>query len=211
MHIPVITIDGPSGSGKGTIGVALAKKLGWHYLDSGAVYRLLAWEAYRNKIIINNNAPWDQLAEAIPKNIQEISAHLRTEEIGKLASQIAVLPRVREVLLNYQRAFRQRPGLIADGRDMGSVVFPDADLKVFLTASAKSRAKRRYEQLMRQGVSVTLENLVKEVEERDQRDSTRAIAPLRSTEDSYSVDSTVLSIESTVEKIWQEIVTRGII
>ncbi|WP_455210216.1 (d)CMP kinase, partial [Kaarinaea lacus] len=190
---PVITIDGPTASGKGTISRLLAERLGWEILDSGALYRLLGLKALRQNVALDDEPVLAQLAldldirfsgSPLDEEIQvfldneNVTNEIRTETSGAAASKVASLPKVRMALLDKQRAFRQPPGLIADGRDMGTVVFPDAQVKIFLTASAEERAKRRYNQLIEKGVSVSLSDLFEEIAERDKRDSNRSAAPL---------------------------------
>jgi cytidylate kinase len=213
--IPVIAIDGPSGSGKGTISRQVALALGWHLLDSGALYRLVAVAATESG---NSNASEDALA-AIAASLEvrfgtdeggseqiwlageEVSARVRAEECGLLASKIAALPAVRTALLELQRGFRKAPGLVADGRDMGSMVFPDSRLKVFLTASAKERAKRRHKQLKDKGIDVSLPALSRDIEDRDRRDSERSVAPLRPADDARMLDSSELTIDEVTQTI----------
>jgi cytidylate kinase len=213
--IPVIAIDGPSGSGKGTISHQVALALGWHLLDSGALYRLVAVAATESG---NNDASEDALA-AIAASLEvrfgtdeggseqiwlagkEVSARVRAEECGLLASKIAALPAVRTALLELQRGFRKAPGLVADGRDMGSMVFPDSRLKVFLTASAKERAKRRHKQLKDKGIDVSLPALSRDIEDRDRRDSERSVAPLRPADDARMLDSSELTIDEVTQTI----------
>ncbi|MGZ8216287.1 (d)CMP kinase [Methylomagnum sp.] len=211
--IPVLTIDGPSGSGKGTASRAVAKKLGWHFLDSGAIYRSLAIAALRAGTPLDDVDALVQLAEAmdlrftaddppgILLNGENIADQIATETTGNTASRIAAYGPVRKALLDKQREFRQAPGLVADGRDMGTVVFPDAPRKVFLTASAEVRALRRYKQLNEKGIHVSLADLAKEIEERDRRDRERAEAPLVMAEGAVLVDSSELSIEQVIAQI----------
>ena len=206
---PVVAIDGPSGSGKGTVARRVAEALGWHLLDSGALYRLTALAASRSG---KSDAPESVLAQ-IAANLdvrfavdsagqeqvwlaaEDVTADVRTEECGRLASRVAPLPAVREALLGLQRGFRRPPGLVADGRDMGTEVFPDAVLKVFLTASAEERARRRYKQLKDKGIDVSLPALSQHIEDRDRRDSERTVAPLRAAEDARLLDSSNLTID----------------
>lgn len=187
---PVMTIDGPSGAGKGTLCQRLAEKLGWHLLDSGAIYRVLSLAALHHDVELDSEASLVPLAANLDVQFQvegdlvkvilegeDVSRTIRTEEVGNAASKIAAFPRVREALLRRQRAFRQAPGLIADGRDMGTVVFPEAEVKIFLDASAEERAQRRYKQLQDKGFDVNFERLLTEIRERDDRDRNRATAP----------------------------------
>jgi CMP/dCMP kinase len=208
--VPVITIDGPSASGKGTIAQLVAKKLAFHYLDSGALYRLVALSAMRSNVDCANESALATIALHLNANFDESSIQLnggdvsnaiRTEECGKLASVIASQPKVREALLQRQRAFRQPPGLVTDGRDMGSVVFPGASLKIFLTASAEERAQRRYKQLIEKGINANIQNLLQDIYERDARDSNRNVSPLTQGEDTMLLDTTFLSIEEVVNKV----------
>ncbi len=222
---PVIAIDGPGGSGKGTIAGLLARQLGWNLLDSGALYRLLAFAARNHGVDLTNEealkvlaAHLDvQFAVAAPGQEQhiilegeEVTQAIRNEQIGAAASQVAALPAVRDALLQRQRAFQENPGLVADGRDMGTVVFPDAPLKIFLTASAEERARRRYMQLKAKGDDVSLASLLDEIRERDERDTQRAVAPLKPAHDAIMLDSTVLSIEQVLEKILSEVARRDL-
>lgn len=214
--IPIVTIDGPSGSGKGTMSMMLARKLGFHYLDSGALYRLLALAASRHKVALDNIEGLTVLAahmditfamkadNGAPQIIlegEDVSAQIRAEEIGLLASKVAAIPEVRAALLQRQHAFAAKPGLIADGRDMGTVVFPSAQIKIFLTAGADERAKRRYKQLIEKGENVNLPALIDSVRERDERDSQRAVSPLMPAPDAHQIDSTDLSIEEVLQLI----------
>jgi cytidylate kinase len=212
---PVLTIDGPSGSVKGTISRLVAQRLGWHYLDSGALYRAIAIAAGWADIDLSDAAalvrctfdtriafPDDAAGEPrVIVNDVDVTDELRTETAGAAASAIAAIPEVRAALKDRQRAFRQPPGLVTDGRDMGTVIFPDASIKVFLTASAGERAERRYKQLNDKGVSVTLTGLLREIQARDARDASRAVAPLRPAEDAVRIDTTGLPIEAVVERV----------
>ncbi|MGQ0651434.1 MAG: (d)CMP kinase [Betaproteobacteria bacterium] len=205
---PVIAIDGPSASGKGTIAKRVAQALGYHYLESGALYRLVALVALRQGL-----ASEEAIAEAagdmdvvfvgdeIVLEDQDVSAQIRHETVGNRASEIAPLPKVRQALLQRQRAFREPPGLVADGRDMGTIVFPDATLKIFLTARPEVRAERRYKQLIEKGISANLRALSCDLQERDARDANRAVAPLVPAPDSQVLDSTALPIEAVVDRI----------
>ena len=214
-RIPILTIDGPSGSGKGTISRAVAERLGWHYLDSGALYRAVglaaAWEgldlsdpeavaqcAARTEIRFETQGAGEP---HVIVNGKDATRQRRTETAGAAASAIAAIPEVRAALKDRQRAFRQLPGLVADGRDMGTVIFPEAPYKVFLTASAEDRAKRRYKQLKEKGVSVNLAGLLNEIAARDERDAGRAVAPLKPAEDAVIVDSTGTPITEVIERV----------
>ncbi|MFM5576604.1 (d)CMP kinase [Aeromonas sp. 602200] len=211
---PVMTIDGPSGAGKGTLCQLLAEKLGWHLLDSGAIYRVLSLAALHHDVELDSEASLVPLAANLDVQFQvegdlvkvilegeDVSRTIRTEEVGNAASKIAAFPRVREALLRRQRAFRQAPGLIADGRDMGTVVFPEAEVKIFLDASAEERAQRRYKQLQDKGFDVNFERLLTEIRERDDRDRNRATAPLKPAEDALVVDSTAMTIDEVLATV----------
>ncbi len=213
--IPVLAIDGPSGSGKGAVGFAVARALGWHYLDSGAVYRALALAAMWAGIAWDDESRLGALASGLQLrfdsglagdvsvfvNDRDCGAELRAPEVAGGASQVAALGAVRDALLARQRAARVSPGLVADGRDMGSHVFPDAFLKVFLTASAEVRARRRYGQLKAKGFGVTLPQLIGEIRERDERDAQRAIAPLKPALDAELLDSSALSLQEVIDQV----------
>jgi cytidylate kinase len=206
--IPVIAIDGPSASGKGTIAKRVAQALGFHYLESGALYRLVALTALRQGLqdeqaIAQAAERMDVVfvADEILLEDQDVSSQIRHETVGNRASEIAPMPAVRQALLKRQRAFREPPGLVADGRDMATVVFPDAALKIFLTASPEIRAQRRYKQLIDKGIAANLGALSRDLAERDQRDATRAVAPLVPAPDSQVLDSSALSIEAVVDRI----------
>lgn len=219
--IPVITIDGPGGSGKGTLGQLLAKELHWHYLDSGALYRLLALAAEKHRIDLENIPALTTLAAELavefdtthpigaPAHIslegKEVSELIRQETYGNAASKIAVLPEVRQALLSRQRNFRQPPGLVTDGRDMGSIVFPDATLKIFLVASAEERAHRRYLQLKAQGINVSLDALCDELKARDRRDEERVVAPLKPASGAILIDTTGLTIDAVLQRVRKEV------
>ena len=219
---PVLTIDGPSGSGKGTVSQALADQLGWAFLDSGAVYRALAVTAWEQDIPSSKAEDLAELARTmsirfIPQkngvcgvevNGVEVSETLRSEEIGNLASQMAAHPLVREALLEKQREFRQFPGLVADGRDMGTTVFPDALLKIYLTASPEVRAERRYKQLKDKGFDVNLPRLLGEIRERDERDAGREASPLKPAEDACIIDTSDMGIQKVVDRIRDELQKR---
>ena len=222
---PIVAIDGPSGSGKGTIAGLLAQKLGWNLLDSGALYRLLAFAARNHGVDLTNEEAMKVLAAHLDVQFlasaqgqgqriilegEEVTDAIRNEVIGAGASQVASLPAVREALLQRQRAFQEMPGLVADGRDMGTVVFPDAPLKIFLTASAEERARRRYLQLKAKGDDVNLASLLDEIRARDERDTLRAVAPLKPAADAIQLDSTELSIEQVLERILSEVANRDL-
>jgi len=208
--IPVIAIDGPTASGKGTVAQRVADILGWHYLDSGALYRLAALAALREPVPLDDEPALARLAASLPITFvgsriflagQEVTDEIRAEVVGETASRIAVFGDLRAALLNRQRDFRQMPGLVADGRDMASVVFPDAALKVFLTASAEARAERRYKQLIEKGFSANLESLLRDLRARDARDAGRSHAPLVAAEGAAIIDSTSLSVQQTVQAV----------
>lgn len=221
--IPVLTIDGPAGSGKGTVSQRIAQSLRWHLLDSGALYRLVGLLARQQAVAMHNEAAVADLARHLPvrfvldPNGQGVQAlldgevvdnRLRTEQAGHDASVVAALPAVREALLQRQRDFAVAPGLVADGRDMGTVVFPNALLKVFLTASVEERAQRRYKQLQEQQLSVNLDEIQQEIALRDQRDAERSTAPLRPAEDAWVLDTTSLPIDAVVVQVLGRLRTR---
>ncbi len=214
--IPVIAVDGPSGTGKGTICSHLANWLGWHLLDSGALYRILAIAAEKYKFQLDNESAIADIAESLDIVFQQpqpgkditvifegddITQKIRTEACANSASQIAVLPQVRSALLDRQRKFQQSPGLVADGRDMGTVVFSHAPLKIYLIASAEERAKRRYKQLKQKGFNVNLPRLAADIAERDTRDSQRTVSPLKPADDAIVVDTTIMEISEVIKKI----------
>ncbi|HET6632782.1 MAG TPA: (d)CMP kinase [Rhodanobacteraceae bacterium] len=215
-HIPILTIDGPSGSGKGTISRAVADRLGWHLLDSGALYRAVGYAASMAGMDLSDAEAMTRCAQGtrisfrdpgdggdtrVIVNGHDATDELRTETCGAAASAIAVFPSLRAALVDKQRSFRHQPGLVADGRDMGTVIFADADAKVFLTASAAERAKRRYKQLKSKGLNVTLASLLREIEARDARDAARTVAPLRPADDAVLVDTTGMSIDAVVARV----------
>jgi cytidylate kinase len=212
--VPVITIDGPSGSGKGTVSRILARELGFHFLDSGALYRLLALAANRRGVPLDDEAglaalcgeldirfPADGAADVVLLDGEDVTPEIRTEAAGSGASRVAALPAVRAALLKRQRDFRAAPGLVADGRDMGTVVFPDAQAKFFLTASAEERAERRYKQLKEMGIESVFEDILADIRARDERDAGRSVAPLRAAEDAQQVDTTELDIAATMARL----------
>lgn len=216
QHIPVITIDGPSGTGKGTIAALLAEKLGFHLLDSGALYRALAWAVLHKKINPEEGPELSAMLDEVDLELragspteapeiwcegQDISQVIREEAVGNMASKIAALPIIREHLLKYQRMMRHEPGLIADGRDMGSVVFPDADVKFYLDASAEIRAERRFNQLKEKGIDASLRDIHEDLVERDYRDEHRAISPMKAMPDMIRIDTSSLDIETVYEEV----------
>ena len=212
--IPVLTIDGPSGSGKGTVAQMMAKDLGWHYLDSGALYRVLAKACTKHGVELSDESSVSTLAKNLDvvflfKNGelevllegQNVSTLIRSEQTGNAASKVAALPLVRSALLERQHHFRQLPGLVTDGRDMGTVVFPDAPYKIFLNASAEVRAQRRHKQLKEKGIGSNISDLINEISERDERDRNRRVAPLRPATDAIQLDSTSLGIENVFDRV----------
>lgn len=216
-NIPVITIDGPSGSGKGTTSQRLAQRLGWHFLDSGVIYRVLAYaviqqhlkpEAIERITDLAHNLELKFIFDEKTLDAQiilageDITVPIRDEATSKMASLISAFSEVRTALLERQRAFQTPPGLVADGRDMGTIVFPDADLKVFLDANVEERAKRRYNQLKGRGINVSLEQVLNELLERDKRDKNRAVAPLKPASDAVIIDTTHLTISEVIDRIW---------
>lgn len=213
LPAPVLAIDGPGGAGKGTISRLAAAELGWHYLDSGALYRLTALAASNAGIDLHDEERVARLASTLDIRFgtgtdervwlaaEDVSALIRDEQAGTAASVVAALPAVRQALLHRQQAFRQLPGLVADGRDMGTVVFPDATLKVFLTASSKERAERRYKQLIAKGIDVNIGDLLADIKARDERDSSRSVAPLRPAEDAVILDTSGVSIQQVLDKV----------
>ncbi|AQR68250.1 cytidylate kinase [Janthinobacterium sp. LM6] len=209
-HIPVIAIDGPTASGKGTVAHRVADKLGFHYLDSGALYRLTALSALRRGTDLRDEHALAKLAEHLPCHFaggeillahENVTEQIRAEEVGNTASKIAVLPTVRHALVGLQLGFRKTPGLVADGRDMGTVIFPHAPLKVFLTASVEARAQRRYKQLIDKGFSANMEDLLMDLQARDERDTHRAIAPLVPAEGAHVLDTSAMTADDAVETV----------
>ncbi|MGP9671192.1 (d)CMP kinase [Pseudoalteromonas sp. AOP31-A2-14] len=216
LLMPVITVDGPSGSGKGTVCRLLAETLGWDVLDSGAIYRVLSLAALHHQIALNNEEALVPLAANLDVQFlvdsqtnkskvvlegEDVTTTIRDEEVGAEASTVAALPRVREALLRRQRAFKTENGLIADGRDMGTVVFPDATLKIYLTASAEERARRRFVELNERGLSVTLSGLFEDIKARDDRDMNRTVAPLVPAEDAIEIDTSELNAQQVFDKV----------
>lgn len=209
-HIPVITIDGPTASGKGTVAARVAERLGFHLLDSGALYRLTALSAMRAGLALSDEHAVAKLAEALPARFsngdiflgeEEVGAAIRAEEVGNNASKIAALPAVRQALYALQLGFRKAPGLVADGRDMGTVIFPNAKLKVFLTASVEARAERRYKQLIGKGISANMDDLLADLQARDERDTHRTVAPLVPAEGAYILDTSDMTVDVAVEQV----------
>ena len=214
IDIPVLTIDGPSGSGKGTVAQLIAKDLGWHYLDSGALYRVLAQASIKHGVELGDESSISTLAKNLDvvflvksgelKVLLEgwnVTTLIRSEQAGNAASKVAALPLVRSALLERQRDFRRLPGLVTDGRDMGTVVFPDASYKIFLNASAEVRGQRRYKQLKEKGIECNISDLITEISERDERDRNRTVAPLRPAADAIQLDSTSLEIENVFDHV----------
>lgn len=208
--IPVIAIDGPTASGKGTVAQRVAQHLGFHYLDSGALYRLTALSALRQHVPLTDEHALTKVAEKLHCNFsgeqiwlgsENVTLDIRAEVVGNVASKIAALPNVRHALYGLQLGFRRAPGLVADGRDMGTVIFPGATLKVFLTASVEARAERRYKQLIDKGFSANMKDLLKDLRERDARDSGRAVAPLKPAEGAHMLDTSDMTIEQAVDQV----------
>jgi cytidylate kinase len=221
----VIAIDGPSGAGKGTISEHVARKLGWHFLDSGALYRLVALAARNHSLALDDDEALETLARHLDVQFitnskaksrillegEEVTDEIRSEQCGCDASVVAAIPGVREALLERQRAFCTSPGLVADGRDMGTTVFPDARLKIFLTASAEERAKRRYNQLKEKGLDVNLPSLLEEIQARDARDSQRTVSPLKAADEAITVDTTNMSIQQVIDHVMKLIRSQGLV
>ena len=217
---PVVTIDGPSGVGKGTIAQYLTCKTGFHLLDSGAIYRALAFGAVHNQLALDDIAGLSKLAESLPVEFNatsilyegvDVTSKVRTEEVAGVASQVAVIPEVRAALLQRQKAFSQSPGLIADGRDMGSVVFPNAEVKLFLTASAEVRAERRVKQLKNQGVDANITRITQDIKERDDRDLNRSASPLAPAHDAIMIDTSDLDVNQVCQKAESLLRDKGIL
>jgi cytidylate kinase len=220
----VLTIDGPVSSGKGTVARLVAARLGWHLLDSGALYRVLGYHARNQGVALDDEAALVAMAQSLPVRFveqqgdtavildgEDVSNIIRQESVGELASQVAVLQPVRDALLARQRAFAEAPGLVADGRDMGTVVFTSAPLKIYLTASAEERARRRFEQLKEKGFGATLATLVEDIRTRDDRDMNREVAPLCPADDAVVIDSTTLSVDDVVDRILDEAAARQLV
>lgn len=218
--VPVVTVDGPSGVGKGTICQGLVARFGWHLLDSGAIYRVFALAALHHNLQLDDEKSLVVLASHLDVKFsldekehlvrvilegEDVSEEIRTPECSQAASKVASLIQVRSALLERQRSFCQMPGLIADGRDMGTVVFPDADIKIFLTASSEERAKRRYHQLMEKGIDVTIEDVLSDINERDKRDTERAISPLKPAADALTIDTTNMTVEQVLCEIVEQV------
>jgi len=218
---PLVAIDGPVSSGKGTVARLVAIRLGWHLLDSGGLYRVLGYHARNQGVALDDEPALIALAEDLPVRFveqqgntavilagEDVSNIIRQESVGELASQVAVLQPVRDALLARQRAFAESPGLVADGRDMGTVVFTSAPLKIYLTASAEERARRRFEQLKEEGFGATLATLVEDIRTRDDRDMNREVAPLRPADDAVVIDSTTMTVDDVVNRILDEVAAR---
>ncbi len=215
--VPVITIDGPGGSGKGTIGLRLSRRKGWHFLDSGCLYRLVGLWMQKYKVDLADESQLVKISTHLPVTFlvadqtpsgykiildkQDVTKDIRTEEVAAMASKVAAIPSVRQALLNRQRAFRVAPGLVADGRDMGTVIFPDAIIKIYLTARAEVRANRRYKQLKEKGINANLSAILADIKERDERDKMRVIAPLVPANDAVVIDTSDLNVNETEQRV----------
>jgi len=217
MSAPILTIDGPSGSGKGTIAGLIADRLGWQILDSGALYRLLGYQVFKKSIDIKNVEDVVKAASSMRVTFddgrvildgEDVSRDIRTEQAGNDASKVAAIPEVRSALLQWQRDFASSKGLVADGRDMGTVVFPQAQVKIFLDASAEERAKRRYKQLIEKGFSANLADLGSEIQERDERDRNRPVAPLCAADDAVVIDSSEMTIDDVTKRVLEVVKLR---
>ena len=221
---PILTIDGPVSSGKGTVARLVAIRLGWHLLDSGALYRVLGYHARNQGLALDDEPALVELAKTLPVRFieregetavildgEDVSNIIRQESVGELASQVTVLQPVRDALLARQRVFAEAPGLVADGRDMGTVVFTSAPLKIYLTASAEERARRRFEQLKEKGFGATLATLVEDIRTRDDRDMNREVAPLRPADDAVVIESTTLTVDEVVNRILEEAAARQLV
>jgi len=220
---PVITVDGPSGAGKGTLSARLTQFLGWHFLDSGALYRLTGLAATNHGVAFDNEPALSLLAEHLDVRFDssgertliflegdDVTDTIRTEDVGAMASKVAAVQVVRDALLNRQRAFQEAPGLVADGRDMGTVIFPEAELKLFLTASPEERAKRRYLQLKDKGHDVSIARLAEEIRLRDERDTNRSVSPLKPADDAFVIDSSGLNIDEVTDLAIQQVKKKGL-
>lgn len=224
MNLPIITIDGPSGTGKGTLAIRLTRFLGWHLLDSGALYRVVAFRAQQLGMTLDAVGPLEAIAQSLPLEFRvdeqgvhillnqiDVTDEIRSESAGSAASFVAAIPEVRIALLERQREFCQPPGLVADGRDMGTVVFPQAALKIFLTASPEERAQRRYKQLKQKGIDVNLARLSGDIAARDQRDERRKMSPLQPASDAITLDTTALDIAAVEEMVMTLAQERGLV
>ena len=220
---PIITVDGPSGAGKGTLSARLTQFLGWHFLDSGALYRLTGLAATNHGVAFDNEPALSLLAEHLDVRFDssgertliflegdDVTDTIRTEDVGAMASKVAAVQVVRDALLNRQRAFQEAPGLVADGRDMGTVIFPEAELKLFLTASPEERAKRRYLQLKDKGHDVSIARLAEEIRLRDERDTNRSVSPLKPADDAFVIDSSGLNIDEVTDLAIQQVKKKGL-